>query len=333
MKLVITGGAGFMGANFIRYVLRTYPNYRVVNFDKLTYAGNLDNLRDIEHDPRYAFVRGDIADRAVVKKAFSGCTDMLVNFAAETHVDRSIMDPDAFLRTSVFGTHVLLEAAREQGVKKILHVSTDEVYGSVLEGEANESSPYAPNSPYAASKAAGDHLCRAHFTTYGTPVAVSHSCNFYGPYQYPEKVIPLFITNILEGKKVPLYGDGLQVREWLHTEDACRALDAILHRGKPGEVYNMGTGYRITNKELTGKVLALLGKDESFVEPVKDRPGHDRRYAISHEKLTRELGWQPQVSFDDGLRRTVEWYRANEGWWKEIKSGEYLEYYKKQYKQ
>lgn len=331
MKILVTGGAGFMGSNFIRYILRAYPEYTIVNFDKLTYAGNLENLRDVENDPRYTFVRGDIADREAVKSVLSSAADMLVNFAAETHVDRSIMDPDAFLRTSVFGTHILLEAARECRIKKILHVSTDEVYGSVPEGEADESAPYVPNSPYAASKAAGDHLARAHYVTYGTPVVVSHSCNFYGPYQYPEKVIPLFITNLLEGKKVPLYGDGLNVREWLHTEDACRAFDAILHRGKPGEVYNMGTGYRITNKDMTLKVLALVGKDDSSIEPVKDRPGHDRRYAISHEKLTRELGWTPQISFDDGLRRTVEWYRTNEAWWKKIKSGEYLEYYKKQY--
>lgn len=331
MRLLVTGGAGFMGSNFIRYILRAYPEYAIVNFDKLTYAGNLENLRDIESDPRYRFVRGDIADREAVKKVLSGGVDMLVNFAAETHVDRSILDPDAFLRTSVFGTHILLETARGCGVKKILHVSTDEVYGSVPDGEADEFSSYAPNSPYAASKAAGDHLARAHYATYGTPVVMSHSCNFYGPYQYPEKVIPLFITNLLEGKKVPLYGDGLNVREWLHTEDACRAFDMILHRGKPGEVYNMGTGYRITNKELTYKILAATGKDESFIEPVKDRPGHDRRYAISHAKLSRELGWTPQISFDDGLRQTVEWYKSNEVWWKKIKSGEYLEYYKKQY--
>jgi len=330
MKLFITGGAGFIGSNFIKYILTSYPDYEIVNFDKLTYCGNLENLKDVENNPKYKFVRGDIANRAEIDSAISGA-DAVINFAAETHVDRSILDPDAFLKTDIFGTHNLLEAVKNHNIGRMIQISTDEVFGAVEEGESDENAPYAPRSPYSASKAAADHLCRAYFVTYGTPIIITHSCNVYGPYQYPEKLIPLFATNLLEGKQIPVYGDGMQIREWIYTADICRALDAVLHHGKIGEVYNIGTGHRVPNIEITKKILALLEKDESSIIYVKDRPGHDRRYALNHQKISRELGWEPQISFDDGLRETVEWYKQNEDWWKKIKNGEYLEYYKKQY--
>lgn len=319
-----------MGSNFIRYILRKYPDYQVVNLDKLTYAGNLDNLRDMENDPRYKFVKGDIADQEAVEKAVGGI-DAMINFAAETHVDRSIMDPEAFLRTDIFGAYNLLEAVRKYKIPRMIHISTDEVYGHIEEGESIEEAAFSPRSPYSASKAAADHLCHAYSATYGTPVVVARSCNFYGPYQYPEKIIPLFITNLLEGKKVPVYGQGGQIREWIFTEDYCRALDLILHKGRVGETYNIGTGYRLSNLELTRKLLSFLDKDESLVEHVKDRPGHDQRYAIDHSKIAKEFLWSPETAFDEGLRQTVDWYRRNEWWWKKIKSGEYLKYYQKQY--
>lgn len=331
MNLLVTGGAGFMGSNFIHYILRQYPDYKIINFDKLTYAGNLENLRDIENDPRYRFVKGDIADKQALEQVVEG-VDAIVNFAAETHVDRSILDPEAFLRTDIFGTYNLLEIVKEKKLSRLVQISTDEVYGHVPEGESTEEAPFLPRSPYSASKASGDHFCQAYFVTYGTPVIVTHSCNFYGPYQYPEKIIPLFITNLLEEKKVPVYGDGMQVREWVFTEDYCRAVDLILHQGKVGETYNIGTGFRLPNMDLTKKILSLLGKDSSSIEYVKDRPGHDRRYALSHAKISQNLGWEPQVPFDEGLRRTVEWYKNNHEWWEKIKSGEYLQYYKRQYK-
>lgn len=320
-----------MGSNFIRYLLRADPAANILNFDKLTYAGNLENLRDVENDARYQFMRGDIVNRVEVEAAITTFQpEIIINFAAETHVDRSILDPEAFLRTDVLGTHNLLEVARARNIKMV-QISTDEVYGHVDQGECAEDAAFTPRSPYSASKAAADHLCHAYFVTYDTPVIVTHSCNFYGPYQYPEKLIPLFITNLLQDKKVPVYGDGLQVREWIFTEDYCRALHLIATRGRAGETYNIGTGFRVPNLEVARKILALLGKDESWIEYVQDRPGHDRRYALSHEKLSRELGWQPVVSFDDGLARTVEWYQTHEGWWKKLKSGEYLAYYKNWY--
>lgn len=322
-----------MGSNFIRYLLRADPTANILNFDKLTYAGNLDNLHDVENDARYRFVRGDIASRAdLVSAVTTFQPEIIINFAAETHVDRSILDPEAFLKTDVLGTHNLLEMARAPNIRMI-QISTDEVYGHVEQGECAEDAAFAPRSPYAASKAAADHLCHAYFVTYGTPVIVTHSCNFYGPYQYPEKLIPLFITNLLEGKKVPVYGDGLQVREWIFTEDYCRALEAIAREGKAGETYNIGTGFRISNLEVARKLLTLTQKDEAYLEYVKDRPGHDRRYALSHDKISRELNWQPLVPFDEGLERTVQWYQTHEGWWKKIKSGEYLTYYKTWYEQ
>lgn len=330
MRLFVTGGAGFIGSNFIRHILANYPDHEIVNFDKLTYCGNLENLKDVADSPRYKFVRGDIVNRAEIDAAIVGA-DAVVNFAAETHVDRSILDPDAFLRTDVFGTYNLLEAVRANKIGRMIQISTDEVYGHVEEGESDEGAPYLPRSPYSASKAAADHLANAYFVTYGVPVIITHSCNVYGPYQYPEKLIPLFATNLLEDKTIPVYGDGMQIREWIYTADICRALDAVLHRGKIGEVYNIGTGHRVPNIEITKKILGLLGKDESSITYVKDRAGHDRRYALNHQKISRELGWEPQTSFDDGLWETVHWYKENENWWKKIKNGEYLEYYKKQY--
>jgi len=330
MRLFITGGAGFIGSNFIRHVLSNYPDCEIINFDKLTYCGNLENLKDVENNQKYKFVRGDIANRAEVDSAIIGA-DAVINFAAETHVDRSILDPDAFLRTDIFGTHNLLEAVKNHNISRMIQISTDEVFGAVEEGESDELAPYAPRSPYSASKAAADHLAKAYFVTYGTPIIITHSCNVYGPYQYPEKLIPLFATNLLEGKQIPVYGDGMQIREWIYTADICRALTAVLRRGQVGEVYNIGTGHRVPNIEITKKILALLEKDESSITYVKDRPGHDRRYALNHQKISRALGWEPEVSFDDGLRQTVSWYKENADWWKKIKNGEYLEYYKKQY--
>jgi dTDP-glucose 4,6-dehydratase len=326
MKLLVTGGAGFMGSNMIHYLLRNYQDVEVVNFDKLTYAGNLGNLLDVQEDPRYSFIRGDVADPVAVDAAMKG-VDAVINYAAETHVDRSIMDPRAFLETNIFGVQTLLEAVRNNGIKKMVQISTDEVFGHVDEGETDEDAPFKPRSPYAASKAAGDHLCHAHVVTYGTPVIVTHSVNFYGPYHFPEKLIPLFTLNLMEGRKVPVYGDGMQMREWIFTEDHCRAIDAILQKGKVGEVYNIGTRFRVPNLEITQKLLRLLGRDTSFIEHVDDRPGHDRRYALNSDKLRRELGWEPQTSFDDGLATTVEWYQANRDWWEPIRSGAYLTYY------
>jgi dTDP-glucose 4,6-dehydratase len=332
MKLLICGGAGFMGSHFIKYILEKYPKYEVVNFDSLTYAGNLDNLKQLEKNERYIFIKGDIANEkdlndTVVKYR----PDMIINYAAETHVDRSILDPKAFLMTDVLGTYNLLEATKKFGIQKMVQVSTDEVFGSIESGAFSEESNFLPNSPYAAAKAGGDLLCRAYVKTYQTPVVVTHSCNFYGTHQYPEKLIPLFITNLLEGKKVPLYGDGHQVREWIHTSDHCRAIDMIMHQGVVGEVYNIGSGTEKTNLEITNLILSVFGLKEEMIERVKDRPGHDERYAIDHSKLTKELGWKPEKDFEIGLKETIEWYKENEWWWKKLKSGEYLEYYKKQY--
>lgn len=321
-----------MGSNMVHYILREYPEYVVLNFDKMTYAGNEANLRDAVDHPNYFFMQGDIADEEVVEKAFIEFQpDIVLNYAAETHVDRSILDPKAFLMTDIVGTYVLLEAVKRHGTKKFVQISTDEVFGSIEKGAFTEKSSFEPNSPYSASKAGGDHLCRAYWVTYETPVVVTHSCNFYGPNQYPEKVIPLFITNLLEGKKVPLYGDGLHVREWIYTEDHCRAVDRIFHDGRPGEIYNIGSGQELSNVDLTHKILEHVGVGEEMIEYVKDRPGHDRRYAIDHSKLSTELGWNPEMHFDEGLEATVQWYRENEEWWKPLKSGAYLEYYKKQY--
>jgi dTDP-glucose 4,6-dehydratase len=316
MKLLITGGAGFIGSNFIHYILKKYPEYEVVNFDKLTYAGNLDNLKDVAEDERYTFVKGDIADEEAVKRLFDDHKfDAVLNYAAETHVDRSITGPREFIMTDVMGTYTLLEAVKKHKTPRFVQISTDEVYGSIEEGEFTEETKFAPNSPYSASKAGADHLCRAYNVTYGLPVIVTHSCNVYGPYQYPEKVIPLFVTNLLRGQKLPLYGDGKNVREWIFTEDHCSAVDAILHKGKVGEVYNIGSGHEIDNLALTEMVLRECDCGEEMIEYVEDRLGHDRRYAIDSSKLEGELDWKPEHDFDENLKATVQWYKDNESWW------------------
>ncbi|KKT26555.1 MAG: dTDP-glucose 4,6-dehydratase [Parcubacteria group bacterium GW2011_GWA2_43_9b] len=321
-----------MGSNFIKYILKKHPDWQVVNLDKLTYAGNLENLAEVSQNKNYTFLKGDIANAEDVAKAIGEGVDKIINYAAETHVDRSILEPDAFIRTDIFGTYTLLEATKKYNVAQYIQISTDEVFGSIKDGAFDEQSPFAPNSPYAASKAGADHFCRAYFKTYNLPIIVSHSCNVFGHNQYPEKIIPLFITNLLEGKKVPVYGQGQQMREWIFTEDHCAAIETIMEKGEPGEVYNIGTGDEKTNLETTKFILQEMGFGEEMIEYVKDRPGHDWRYAINSQKL-RGLGWQPSVDWPDGLRRTISWYKENGEWWKKIKSGEYLEYYKKQYQQ
>lgn len=334
MKLLVTGGAGFIGSNFILYWMKNHPDDHVVNFDKLTYAGNLENLKDVEQNPNYSFVNGDICDVASVDAAMQGI-DIVVHFAAETHVDRSITGPAVFVQTNVMGTQVLLDAALKNHVKRFHHISTDEVFGS-LELESsdkfNERTNYDPRSPYAASKAASDHLVRAYHETYGLPVTITNCSNNFGPYHFPEKFIPLAITNVLEDKKIPVYGDGLYVRDWLYVEDHCRAIDLVLQKGVVGETYLVGGMTELySNLEIAKKLLKLLGKDESYIEFVKDRPGHDRKYDVDWTKIKNELGWEPQHNFDEWLQKTVAWYKENREWWERIKSGEYKEYYEKQY--
>lgn len=331
MKLLVTGGAGFIGSNFVRYVLQTHPDDEVVVLDKLTYAGRKENLAEHEANPRFSFVHGAIEDRATVDQALSGC-DAIVNFAAESHVDRSIEEPDAFIQTDVFGTHVLLEAAREAELPRYLQISTDEVYGSIAEGSFTEESPIDPSSPYSASKTGGDMLVQAYHRTYGMPTLITRASNNYGPFHYPEKLIPLCILNAFAGDKLPVYGDGMQVRNWLYVEDHCSGIDAVLRRGELGEVYNIGGPDECPNIDVVKRVLELTGRDESLIEYVADRPGHDLRYSLSSDKV-RALGWEAQTSFDEGLERTVQWYRDNETWWGPIRSGDYLEYYKRQYGQ
>lgn len=327
MKILVTGGAGFIGSNFVRMYC---SKAQIVNLDALTYAGNLENLKDVAG--KFEFVKGDIADEAQVGAIVSKGVDAIVHFAAESHVDRSLHGPMAFLRSNIQGTLVLLEAARKHQVPRFVQVSTDEVYGSLPpEGVFTESTPIAPNSPYSASKAAADLLCRGHHHSFGLPVVITRSSNNYGPYQYPEKFIPLFITNALEDKPCPLYGDGLNVRDWLHVEDNCRGIWAALEKGRPGEVYNIGGGNERPNLDLAKALLNLLGKPESLIQFVADRPGHDRRYALDTTKARTELGWGPQIPFEEGLRDTVAWYRANRDWAARIKSGEYRKYYELQY--
>lgn len=334
MKLLVTGGAGFIGSNFILYWLNKYPNDRVVNFDKLTYAGNLENLKSIEKNPNYEFIHGDICDGKIVEKAMQG-VDIVVHFAAESHVDRSIIDPSDFIRTNVLGTQVLLDAALKNKVKKFHHISTDEVYGSLELEEKNifnERTNYNPRSPYAASKAGSDHLVRAYYHTYNLPITISNCSNNFGPYHFPEKLIPLAITNLLEDKKIPVYGDGLYVRDWLYVKDHCRAIDLILQKGKTGETYCVGgLTQDISNLEVIKKIIKLLGKNETYIEFVKDRLGHDRRYALDWSKIKNELGFEPLHSFDEWLEKTVQWYKDNQDWWKRVKSGDYQKYYKMQY--
>lgn len=328
MKILITGGAGFIGSNFIRYLLKKYPQDRVINLDKLTYCGNLDNLRDIK-TPRYTFVRGDIADPKTVKR-HTKRVDAIINFAAETHVDRSIMGADDFIKTDILGTKNLLDAVKEFKLKRYLQVSTDEVYGSLAQGKATEESPLLPNNPYSASKAGGDLMVRAYHRTFELPVLITRSSNNFGPYQYPEKLIPLFITNLLEGKKVPLYGDGKNVRDWIYVEDNCQALDLVFRNGAFGEIYNIGGDNARTNLYLTKLILQTLQEPLSMIQYVTDRPGHDRRYALDCSKIKR-LGWKPQHKFQAAMRVTINWYRENAWWWKKIKSGAYLKYYRQQY--
>jgi dTDP-glucose 4,6-dehydratase len=331
MRIVITGGAGFIGSNFVRHLLREHPADEVVVLDKLTYAGNLENLRDVEGDPRYTFVRGDICDPEAVDRAATGA-DAIVNFAAETHVDRSISGPDDFIRTDVIGTHVLLEVVRARGVGRYLQVSTDEVYGDVAEGASLETDSLRPSSPYSASKAGADLLVLSYRRTYGTPVVITRSSNNYGPFQYPEKIVPLFVTNALDGQPLPVYGDGRNVRDWIYVDDNCRALDLVLREGRDGEIYNVGGGNEVENVDLTRGILAELGLGGELVRHVADRPGHDRRYAVDCGKL-RGLGWEPLVPFADGLARTVAWYGEHRAWWEKIKSGDWRRYYERQYRE
>lgn len=328
----MTGGAGFIGSNFIRYFLKTYPDACVLNLDKLTYAGNLENLAEVASHPNYEFVRGDINDSALVEGLLQKHFDAVVHFAAESHVDRSIADAQEFIRTNIQGTYTLLNAARRKGICRFLHISTDEVYGSLAPGEsADELAPLKPNSPYAASKAGSDLLVRSFHKTYGLPAVITRSSNNYGPYQFPEKLVALMITNALEGKKLPVYGDGLNERDWIFVEDHCAALDRVLQSGRPGEIYNIGCGRPMTNLRIVRRLLAILNKSEDLIDFVPDRPGHDRRYALSTDKIRRELGWSPSVELEEGLARTVEWYQTHTDWVNKAKSGEYRTYYEKFY--
>jgi dTDP-glucose 4,6-dehydratase len=335
MKILVTGGCGFIGSNFIRYLLTSQPDWSVTNVDKLTYAGNLENLSDLSESRRYDFIRADIAEAPRMEELIGKGVDAVVNFAAESHVDRSIEAPDTFIRTNVFGTFALLEGVRKIFLKKrirFLHVSTDEVYGSLGEtGAFSEETPLAPNSPYSASKTAADLLVRAYHRTYGLPVLITRCSNNFGPYQFPEKLIPLMISNALEDRELPIYGDGMHVRDWIYVEDHCRALLEVLRHGREGEVYNIGGQNERPNLSVALTILDHLGKPRSLIRYVTDRPGHDRRYAIDFSKIENELGWRPLVSFEEGIRRTLEWYQTHQEWWKKIKTGEYLEYYNRMY--
>ena len=335
MTILITGGAGFIGSNFVRWMLRYHPDDRVMNVDKLTYAGNLENLEDVEDNPRYTFVKADICNRQSMESLLQRSPiSVIVNFAAESHVDRSILGGAEFIETNVAGTSVLLELAREYQVKRFIQVSTDEVYGSLgSEGRFTERTPLHPNSPYSASKASADLLALAHHHTFGLPVIVTRCSNNYGPYQFPEKLIPLMIVNAIHDKPLPVYGDGLNVRDWLHVTDHCAAIDAVLQKGEAGHVYNIGGNNEWRNIDIVKLILGHLGKSESLIKFVKDRLGHDRRYAIDSSRIEAELGWRPSYTFERGIKETVEWYLEHQDWWKKILSGEYKEYYKKQYEE
>ena len=329
--ILATGACGFIGSNFVRYMLRNY-DYTVINVDKLTYAGNLENLSDISDHPKYEFVKGDVADKALIDGLASKGVDAVVNFAAESHVDRSIEDPRVFIETNVLGTQVLLEAARKYKISRFIQISTDEVYGSLgPTGAFSEITPLAPNSPYSASKTAADLLVRAYYKTYGLATIITRCSNNYGPYQFLEKLIPLMISNALEDKPLPVYGDGMNVRDWIYVEDHCRAIDLIVHRGREGEVYNIGASNEVPNIEIVKTILNQLKKPESLIKFVEDRPGHDRRYAIDSTKLRNELGWDLTYSFEDAMDLTIRWYVQHQDWWKKIKSGEYLSYYERMY--
>jgi len=319
--ILVTGGAGFIGSNFIHYMVKKYPEYNIINLDKLTYAGNLENLKSIEDKPNYKFIRGDIADIKIVGEIFSGNKiDAVVNFAAESHVDRSIDNPGVFIQTDVYGTFVLLEAVKNHKTRLFFQISTDEVYGSILNGSFKENDPLLPNSPYSASKAGAEMLVRSFYKTYKTPVVITRTSNNFGPYQFPEKVIPLFVTNLIDDIKVPLYGDGLNVRDWLYVEDNCKAIDIVLHKGKIGEIYNVGAGNEKPNIWITKKLIELTGKSESMIEPVADRLGHDRRYSIDCSKIEKEFDWVPEYDFEEALSKTVSWYINNEEWWRPLKA-------------
>jgi dTDP-glucose 4,6-dehydratase len=330
-NLLIAGGAGFIGANFVHHILATYPNYHAIVFDKLTYAGNLNNLKPVEDNPRYHFVQGDICDAEAVRAAIRAYdVDTIVNFAAETHVDRSILDPDAFVRTNVFGAYVLCEALKDLKLERLHLISTDEVYGPIPEGQFKETDRFKPTSPYAAAKAGGELLTLSYFMTYHLPITVTRGVNTYGPYQYPEKQVPLFVTNAIDDLPLPLYGDGRQVRDRLYVMDHARAVDVVLHHGQLGDAYNVSADMERSNIEVTELMLEILEKPRSLIQPILDRPAHDVRYALDSSKI-RALGWMPEVDFDTGFTRTVRWYQENEDWWRPLKSGEYLEYYRRQY--
>jgi len=329
--VLVTGGAGFIGSNYIRYLLHKYQDVRVTNLDKLTYAGNLDNLRDIENDPRYRFIKGDICDETAVNQIMSEM-DVVVNFAAESHVDRSIGKPDDFIRTDIFGAYVLLEAARNNKIERFIQISTDEVYGSIDKGSFKEIDPLMPSSPYSASKAGADRLAFSYFVTYHLPVLITRCSNNFGPYHYPEKLIPLFVTNALGNQPLPIYGDGKNVRDWIYVEDHCEAIDFVYQHGKIGEVYNIGGGNEHPNLNITEYILKKLEKPKTLMSFVTDRKGHDRRYSLDCSKL-RKLGWKPKHNFEQALDKTIQWYIENRWWWEKLKNGEYLEYYRKQYQE
>jgi len=334
MRLLITGGCGFIGSNFIRYWMKKYPEDEIVNLDKLTYSGSLSSLQDISGSSRYLFIKGDICDGRIVEKAMSG-SDIVIHFAAESHVDRSIIGPQLFIKTNILGTQVLLDAALKAGIKRFHHVSTDEVFGALSDSGTDkfcEETPFRPNSPYSASKAGADCLVRAYFKTYGLPVSITNCSNNYGPYQFPEKLIPLFITNLMEGKKVPIYGDGKQVRDWLYVEDHCRAIDMIIHDKETiGETFCIGGMTKdIPNIEVAMKILKIMGMGKEMIEYVEDRPGHDRRYSVDWKKIKTRLGWEPEHDFDTWLGKTIRWYKNNTRWWKPLKEKQ-ASYFKKQY--
>jgi dTDP-glucose 4,6-dehydratase len=331
MKIFVTGGAGFIGSNFIRHVFGLKKGYTIVNYDKLTYAGNLANLESVADDSHYSFLRGDICDAAVVEAAMAGC-DFVVHFAAESHVDRSIYEPAPVIQTNVTGTFILLQVARKLNIKRFVHVSTDEVYGDMQPGAfANESSPLQPSSPYSAAKASSDLIVRSYVRTFHFPALITRASNNYGPFQFPEKFLPLMITNALDDKPLPIYGDGKQERDWLHVEDHCSGILAVLERGRIGEVYNLGGLDVVENLSMARRLLRATGKPETLLSYVKDRPGHDRRYALTCDKMERDLGWKPAVSLDDGLRQTIDWYRTNTKWLAGVRGGDYLSYYQKYY--
>jgi len=333
MKLLITGGAGFIGSNFILYMIKNYPEYQLINVDALTYAGNLENLRSVENHPNHHFAKVDITNRAELEPLFAEGIDVVVNFAAESHVDRSILQPDLFVRTNILGTQVLLDLARQNDVGKFVQVSTDEVYGTLGEtGLFTEGTPLAPNSPYSASKAGADLLVRSYYETFGMNVNITRCSNNYGPYQFPEKLIPLMIQNALADRSLPVYGDGLNVRDWLYVEDHCSAIDLVLHNGRAGEVYNVGGNNERSNIQVVRTILEELGKPESLIAYVKDRLGHDRRYAIDADKIRQELGWQPKYDYEQGIKTTIRWYLSNPSWLEQVVSGSYQRYYEAQYK-